>query len=74
MRHYGVGLIPWSSLGGGLLAEALKRASEGRRAGADIPVVPQQIENHRSQLEAYEAFCDELGQEPASPGCCTSSP
>jgi aryl-alcohol dehydrogenase-like predicted oxidoreductase len=64
-RHYGIGLIPWSPLGGGLLAGALKRASEGRRAGEGIPVVPQQIENHRSQLEAYEAFCDELGEEPA---------
>ena len=25
----------------------------------------QQIDNHRSQLEAYEAFCDKLGEQPA---------
>ena len=25
----------------------------------------QQIEKHRSQLEAYEVFCDELGEQPA---------
>jgi aryl-alcohol dehydrogenase-like predicted oxidoreductase len=64
-RHYGIGLIPWSPLGGGLLAGVLKRAGEGRRAGTGIAGMQQQIERHRSQLEAYEAFCDELGEEPA---------
>src|SRR4051812_30478028 len=31
-RHYGLGIIPWSPLGGGLLGGALRKASEGRRA------------------------------------------
>ena len=31
-RHFGLGLIPWSPLGGGLLGGALQKASEGRRA------------------------------------------
>jgi aryl-alcohol dehydrogenase-like predicted oxidoreductase len=65
LRHYGVGLIPWSPLAGGLLAGALKGASEGRRAGAGIAGMRQQIDKHRSQLEAYEAFCDKLGEQPA---------
>jgi len=65
LRHYGIGLIPWSPLAGGLLAGALKGASEGRRAGAGITGMQQQIDNHRSQLEAYEAFCDKLGEQPA---------
>jgi aryl-alcohol dehydrogenase-like predicted oxidoreductase len=65
LRHYGVGLIPWSPLDGGLLAGALKRAAEGRRAGAGIAGMQQRIEEHRPQLEAYEAFCDQLGEQPA---------
>jgi aryl-alcohol dehydrogenase-like predicted oxidoreductase len=62
LSHYGVGLIPWSPLAGGLLAGALKGVSEGRRASAAIQ---RQIERHRSQLEAYEGFCDEFGEQPA---------
>ncbi|WP_454619811.1 aldo/keto reductase [Bradyrhizobium cenepequi] len=59
-RHYGLGLIPWSPLGGGLLGGALRKATEGRRADKS-----QQIEQHRPQLEAYEALCQKLGEQPA---------
>jgi aryl-alcohol dehydrogenase-like predicted oxidoreductase len=59
-RHYGLGLIPWSPLAGGLLGGALRKATEGRRADKT-----QQIEQHRPQLEAYEALCQELGEQPA---------
>jgi aryl-alcohol dehydrogenase-like predicted oxidoreductase len=31
-RHYGLGLIPWSPLGGGLLGGALEKHGSGRRA------------------------------------------
>jgi len=61
-RHYGLGLIPWSPLGGGLLSGALRKATTGRRTEARIQ---HQIEQHRSQLEAYEALCQQLGEEPA---------
>jgi aryl-alcohol dehydrogenase-like predicted oxidoreductase len=59
-RHYGLGLIPWSPLGGGLLGGALAKATQGRRAGAG-----QKVEKHRAQLESYEALCRELNQAPA---------
>lgn len=59
-RHYGLGLIPWSPLAGGLLGGALRKATEGRRADKT-----QQIEQYRPQLEAYEALCQELGEQPA---------
>jgi aryl-alcohol dehydrogenase-like predicted oxidoreductase len=62
LRHYGVGLIPWSPLAGGLLGGVLEGAGEGRRDDARMR---QQIERRRPQLEAYEAFCDELGEQPA---------
>jgi aryl-alcohol dehydrogenase-like predicted oxidoreductase len=62
LRYYGVGLVPYSPLGRGLLAGALQKAGEGRRAD---PQMRQQIEQHRPQLEAYEALCEQLGEEPA---------
>jgi aryl-alcohol dehydrogenase-like predicted oxidoreductase len=61
-RTYGLGLIPWSPLAGGLLAGALQKAAEGRRAAERVQ---EAIEKHRDQLEAYEAFCQELGKKPA---------
>jgi aryl-alcohol dehydrogenase-like predicted oxidoreductase len=64
-RAYGLGLIPWSPLGGGLLAGVLRKTAEGRRAGEGLQ---QQIEQHRSQLEAYEALCAALGEAPADVG------
>ena len=62
-RHYGLGLIPWSPLGGGLLSGALQKSAEGRRAK-----MGQQIERRRPQLEAYEALCQQLGEQPADVG------
>ncbi len=62
-EHYGLGLIPWSPLGGGLLAGALEKASEGRRAEERMQ---EAVEEHQDQLEAYESLCRELGEEPAN--------
>lgn len=61
-RYHGLGLIPWSPLAGGLLGGVLKKVSDGRRA---TPHMAQRIERQRPQLEAYEALCDELGEQPA---------
>ena len=59
---FGLGLIPWSPLAGGRLGGVLKQADGGRRSSERIQ---QAIEKHRSQLEAYEGLCAEIGQEPA---------
>ena len=61
-RHYGLGLIPWSPLGGGLLAGALERAETGRRSNPDMAA---RVDSKRTQLEAYEALCRKIGQPPA---------
>jgi aryl-alcohol dehydrogenase-like predicted oxidoreductase len=61
-RAYGLGLIPWSPLGGGLLGGALQKATAGRRADLGRQ---KEIEKRRSQLEAYERLCQELGEAPA---------
>jgi aryl-alcohol dehydrogenase-like predicted oxidoreductase len=60
-RHLGIGLLPWSPLAWGLLGGVLRTNSQGRRAG-----LTQKIEQHRSKLEAYEALCRDLGEQPAN--------
>jgi aryl-alcohol dehydrogenase-like predicted oxidoreductase len=58
-EHYGLGIIPWSPLAGGLLGGVLRKENEGkRRQQADA------IERHRSQLEQFENLAAELGHEP----------
>jgi aryl-alcohol dehydrogenase-like predicted oxidoreductase len=61
-REYGVGVIPWSPLGGGLLGGALKKAGEGRRASERMQ---KSIEQNRARLETWERLCAELGEQPA---------
>lgn len=62
-REYGLGLIPWSPLAGGLLGGALEKLEKGRRASEDKQ---KQINQVRPQLEKWEAFCRELGEHPAN--------
>jgi aryl-alcohol dehydrogenase-like predicted oxidoreductase len=63
LRHFGVGLIPWTPIGMGLLGGVLRKIAEGRRAS---PRLQQQIEKLRPKLEVYEAVCDELGEAPSN--------
>ncbi len=59
---YGLGVIPWSPLKGGILGGALKKASEGRRASENNQKL---IDENREALEKWEAFCAEIGENPA---------
>lgn len=61
-RHYGLGIIPWSPLGGGLLAGALEKHDGGRRGREGFA---EQVEANRERLEAYEALCKKIGHPPA---------
>jgi len=61
---YGVGVIPWSPLQGGMLGGVLKKDREGRRRLAGRAL--ETVERNREQLEAYESLCDEIGEEPGS--------
>jgi aryl-alcohol dehydrogenase-like predicted oxidoreductase len=62
-RHFGLGIIPWSPLAGGLLGGALKKQSVGRRGTPDFE---KKVESKRPQLEKYEMLCNELGEDPAN--------
>ena len=61
-QAYGLGVIPWSPLQGGLLAGVLDKEADGsrRRSRSD-----DELERLRPQLEKYEAFAAELGHSPA---------
>ncbi|MBA2529796.1 MAG: aldo/keto reductase [Euzebyales bacterium] len=73
---YGLGLIPWSPLQGGLLAGILRkqRGEDGPAAGEEhkrrsaSDRVRERLERERDAVEAYESFCDELGHHPADVG------
>ena len=62
IQQYGLGLIPWSPLGGGLLGGVLKELESGRRASDNVQ---NEVEKHRAQLEKYENLCQEIGHPPA---------
>jgi aryl-alcohol dehydrogenase-like predicted oxidoreductase len=59
---YGLGLIPWSPLKGGVLGGALAKAKAGRRTSEHAQ---KAIEKHRPALEQWEALSGELGESPA---------
>ncbi|MBK8023320.1 MAG: aldo/keto reductase [Chloroflexi bacterium] len=64
-QHYGLGIIPWSPLAGGLLGGVLEKHAQGRRSSERMQ---KQIEKHQAQLERYENFCREMGEKPADVG------
>jgi aryl-alcohol dehydrogenase-like predicted oxidoreductase len=62
-RHFGLGIIPWSPLAGGLLGGALQKAATGRRASDRNQ---ERVAQLRPQLEAWEKLCADLGEPPAN--------
>ena len=60
---YGIGLIPWSPLGRGLLAGVLQSVNSGRRADEDLK---KEVAQFRPRLEAYEGLCVRIGERPAN--------
>ncbi len=61
-RHYGVGIIPWSPLAGGLHGGVLKGDGVRRKDEKTQKL----IEARRPQLEAWEGLCSELGHDCAA--------
>jgi len=61
-KAYGLGVIPWSPLAGGLLGGVLEKIEKGRRASDETK---KEIDEKRPKLEAWESYCRELGEQPA---------
>ena len=63
-QDYGLGVIPWSPLQAGLLGGILgKEAGTGRRF--EDQRSKDSLRDKRDQVEAFEALCQDVGEEPA---------
>ncbi len=59
---YGLGVLPWSPLAGGLLGGIVGKEASGRRASENMQ---KQLEKNRSKIESYEKLCADIGESPA---------
>jgi NDP-hexose 2,3-enoyl reductase len=65
-QGYGLGVLPWSPLHGGLLAGILRKEGGSGRSGGGRAA--ETLAGMRPQVEAYEALCAEIGEDPAEVG------
>jgi aryl-alcohol dehydrogenase-like predicted oxidoreductase len=61
---YGIGVIPWSPLHGGLLGGVVRKERQGSRRHQGRAA--EAVEARRPQLEQYEDLCSDVGEEPAT--------
>jgi len=65
-EDYGIGVIPWSPLHGGLLGGIIRKTETGkRRLGGRAK---DALKENRKAIKAWEDLCDELGENPADVG------
>ena len=60
-ESYGMSVIPWGPLAGGMLGGIIKKATEGRRSS---PRTQETVQKIRPQLEAWENLCKERDTLP----------
>ncbi|MFB7459933.1 aldo/keto reductase [Streptomyces sp. NPDC056188] len=63
-RDYGLGVIPWSPLNGGLLGGVLRKQVEGGRRASGRSVDALADTAMRDRIQAYEDLLDKHGLEP----------
>jgi len=62
-KAMGVGVIPWSPLGGGILCGVLGKINEGQRRSREA--LQKSVEKLHPQIEAYEKLCKDINIKPA---------
>jgi aryl-alcohol dehydrogenase-like predicted oxidoreductase len=62
---YGVGVIAWSPLQGGLLGGVLSQSGGPGRRFQDNDRAQDTLRREHTRVEAYEKLCRDLGHEPA---------
>jgi NDP-hexose C3-ketoreductase / dTDP-4-oxo-2-deoxy-alpha-D-pentos-2-ene 2,3-reductase len=67
-RHYGIGVIPWSPLHGGLLGGVLRKQREGGASRSTSGRSADALEKYRDRIEGYEKLSADLGADPADLG------
>ncbi|MFE5259329.1 aldo/keto reductase [Streptomyces coelicoflavus] len=63
-REYGLGVIPWSPLHGGLLGGVIKKEVQGGRRASGRAADALADPAKRAQIQAYEDLLDKHGLEP----------
>ncbi|MFE1953010.1 aldo/keto reductase [Streptomyces sp. NPDC059524] len=63
-QEYGLGVIPWSPLHGGLLGGVLKKEAEGSRRRDGRSASALESTSMREKVQAYEDLLDKHGLEP----------
>src|SRR5450756_546940 len=64
--EYGLGIIPWSPLHGGLLGGVLRKEAAGVRRAEGRAL--ETLKTHRDQIQQFEDLADELGHQPGEVG------
>ncbi|GAA0966599.1 aldo/keto reductase [Actinocorallia libanotica] len=67
-RAYGLGVIPWGPLNGGVLGGVLRKQREGTASRGGSGRSSATLAAHRETIEAYEKLCAGLGEDPAHIG------
>ncbi|WP_433221117.1 aldo/keto reductase [Microtetraspora malaysiensis] len=67
-RAYGVGVIPWGPLNGGVLGGVLRKLKEGGAYRGVSGHAAAALAHHREAIEAYEKLSADLGEDPAHVG------
>jgi aryl-alcohol dehydrogenase-like predicted oxidoreductase len=60
---YGLGVIPWSPLHGGLLGGIIRKTEQGKRRL--VGRAKDGLKANRKAIKAWEDLCDSLGEDPA---------
>lgn len=61
-QEYGLGLIPWSPVSGGMLSGVSSNEEASRRTSERVQA---RMAEHKEQLQAYTALCEQIGENPA---------
>ncbi len=64
-QQYGIGIIAWSPLHGGLLSGAIRKLADGTAGRAAEGRSADALRTHREAIGEYEKLCATLGEEPA---------
>lgn len=67
-QAYGVGVLAWSPLHGGLLGGALRKLRDGSAMKTAQGRAMEALDGHRDALVGYEKLCADLGENPARVG------
>ncbi|MFF7244316.1 aldo/keto reductase [Embleya sp. NPDC008237] len=67
-RAYGLGVIPWGPLNGGVLGGVLRKQRENGAARGSSGHSAAALAEHHDTIEAYEQLSADIGEDPAHVG------